>query len=245
MKEIHASYYIPVFFETNSYSAEKLVGGILFFAEKQVLFRYAENKIKASVQIGNLGSAQMLRQTMKTLAEKVKTQKELFNPAYLEYLRRYSNGLIQFGEPNQILLSVEDFEEFAIKFLGEKNNLSQLVYQKLSTIKNLEKQASIKTNIEISPNNQYKVVLKTHTQSFVLQTLSLENSFETARKNFIQYTNIIKKYPNIEFALITQNAQSEYQKQILQNFEKEVPQCKVLYLTELVDFVRNKVQKSI
>lgn len=244
MKQINTSYYVPIFFETNPYSAEKLVGGILFFAEKQVLFRYAENKIKASVQIGNLGSAKMLRQTMKTLAEKVRTQKELFNPDYLEYLRRYSNGLIQFGAPNRILLAVSDFEEFATKFLGEKINLNQLVYQKLATIENIEQGAKVKATIEVSPTKPYKVILKTHSQNFVLQALSLENSFETARKHFIQYANIIKKYPNTEFALITQNAQSEYQKQILQLFGQEVPHCTVLTMSELVDFVQNKIKKS-
>ncbi|GAB4479943.1 MAG: hypothetical protein OHK0057_32810 [Thermoflexibacter sp.] len=55
------NYYIPIYFQTNSYSAEKLVGGILFFSLEQVLLRIAENKIKATAQIGNASSALVIR----------------------------------------------------------------------------------------------------------------------------------------------------------------------------------------
>jgi len=236
----HTPYYIPIFFETNSYSAEKLVGGILFFCGQEIVFRYAEHKIQASVKLGNIGSATLIRETMENLAQKIQSQKELFNPHYLDYLHRYSNGLIQFGQAKRIVISLADFDSFASKFLGEKTNLMKVVYQELEKILKDEQSSILGGFLEQATQKKYKVVYQKQDKTKVLQAINLENTFETARRNLRNYAQIIRDFPDktTQFALLTQEPQAEYQQQLIRDFKQQNSHCQLLTLADLEFYIK-------
>lgn len=180
------NYYVSIYFQTNSYSAEKLVGGILFFSSEQILLKVAENKIKATAQIGNADSVTIIRQAIKMLLEKTKSQKELFTPQYLEYLHNYSNGIVQFGEAKPISLSARNFDDFAFKFLGEKINFHQTVNQKLQSIKGFSDKIAVPYSFQVSfLKKLYKVTLKisiSKQETFILQSINFQNSIKVVQK---------------------------------------------------------------
>jgi hypothetical protein len=242
-QEIQKPYYIPVFFETNSISAEKLVGGILFFIDEKIIFRYAENKIQASVLLGNIGSAKLIRAAMENLAEKVQSQKEFFSPQYMDYLHRYSNGLIQFGQAQRILLSLKDFDFFARKFLGEKIDLKRLVFDKLKSLNRQDNQLILGDILLQKNKKPYKVLCQNSEKTVILQVINLDNSIETARKQLRQYALFVKDYAlsNKHFALLTQKFQGGYQEEIMTWFKAQVPECQIISVDELDDFIHSKL----
>ncbi len=237
------NYYIPIYFQTNSYSAEKLVGGILFFSSEQILLKIAENKIKATAQIGNTNSALVIRQTIRMLLEKIESQKHLFTYQYLEYLHNYSNGVVQFGEAKPLYLSVQKFGDFAFKFLGERMNFHTIVSQKVNNIKEFSEKI-VSPYIFQAPflKKSYKVVLKisiNKQEIFMLQSIDFQNSMRTIKENLYMYGKVIKGLEKQaigknKFALVVQKPTEDEQKQTLLNdFQIKNPNCEIIDLNVL------------
>ncbi len=241
------NYYIPIYFQTNSYSAEKLVGGILFFSPEQILLKIAENKIKATAQIGNANSTIVIRQAVQMLSEKLNSQKQLFTHQYLEYLHNYSNGIVQFGEAKPLHLPSQKFGDFAFKFLGEKINFYQVVSQKVNNLKGFSEKIAIPYAFQLPfLKKSYKVTLKislSKQEVFILQSIDFQNSIRTIKESLSLYGRVIKELEKqaIEknkFALIVQKPIEEEQKQTLLNdFQIKNPNCEIIDLNELEERV--------
>jgi len=240
---MNTNYYIPIYFQTNSYSAEKLVGGILFFSSAEVFLKVAENKIRATTRIGNAESGIIIRQTIRMLSEKIESQKQLFTRQYLEYLRNYSNGIVQFGEMKPLSLPTDKFDDFAFKFLGEKINLHQVVNQKLSSAHILLENAAIPYIFHFSSSQKtYKLHLKLSTHqgnNFILQSINLQNTYQTVRKQLRLYERAMREMLKKEndknkFALVIQKQMEEEEKiDLLSNFKIRNPHCEIIELHKL------------
>jgi hypothetical protein len=245
------NYYIPIFFQTNSYSGEKLVGGILFFSSDHILIKIAESKIKATTQIGSIDGTMMIRQTMQMLVEKLQNNKQLFTNQYLEYLHHYSNGVVQFGEPKPIHLSLQAFDDFASKFIGEKSNLQNIVNQKLNNIEKLLEKTDVPYIFHFSSwRKPYKVHLKLSKNSqanFILQSITFQNTSKTIHRHLNLYEKAMKEIEKCangknSFALVIQKPiDSEAKEILLNNFKTKNPQCEIIDLRELDEKLRQVI----
>ncbi|SFE97266.1 hypothetical protein SAMN04488541_101185 [Thermoflexibacter ruber] len=237
------NYYIPIYFQTNSYSAEKLVGGILFFSSEQIFLRIAESKIKATAQIGNASSVLVIRQTVRMLLEKIESQKHLFTHQYLEYLHNYSNGVVQFGEAKPLHLSSQKFSDFAFKFLGERINFHKVVNQKINNIKKFSEKIVSPYIFQVpSLKKLYKVTLKilvNKEESFIMQSIDFQNSMRTIKEALNLYGKIIKELESQaneknKFALVVEKPTEDQQKEMLLNdFQIKNPNCEIISLNVL------------
>jgi hypothetical protein len=237
------NYYIPIYFQTNSYSAEKLVGGILFFSPEQILLKVAEHKIKATAQIGNANSAIVIRQTIQMLLEKIDSQRQLFTHQYLEYLHNYSNGIVQFGEAKPLHLSSQKFGDFAFKFLGERINFQQVVSQKVNNLKGFSAKIAIPYSFQLPfLKKSYKVTSKISMSKydvFILQSIDFQNSIRTIKGKLALFGRVIKELEKQaigknKFALLVQKPMEDEQKEVLLNdFQIKNPNCEIIELNVL------------
>lgn len=106
------SFLSVLYFQTNSYSSEKLSGGLLVITPQKIWFQISETKLKLVGGLASENHAKLLSQVLKEVKQKVnsvnadlKHSNDAFIPKghsftkdYIKYLNSYSQGILQFGE---------------------------------------------------------------------------------------------------------------------------------------------------
>lgn len=121
--------------KTNSYSNEKVVIGLLAISAHKIYFEYANEKLNLFTKFF---SGQNPMSLLKKVLEQIKIASEeqnlanstvkiplnasLYTEEYFEYLKKYSNGLLQFSETIEIpkLFTFENFESYFKNFVGSE-----------------------------------------------------------------------------------------------------------------------------
>lgn len=130
----------PIYFQTNAISLEKLTGGLLLFSEKKNWMAFSEDKINIAGKLGGVELKKLVEHTESLLKNNVaksnellkKGDQELFklkesvSQKYLDYLSKYSKGVIQFGKPKPIAIEASDaaFEKLFELYVGEKPSIT-------------------------------------------------------------------------------------------------------------------------
>lgn len=117
--------------QTNSYSNENVVVGLLAVSGNSLYFDFSKAKINLAQKISGSNQSGMLTQNLlKKIENQVSKEnnpqtkffsKSLFNASYFEYLNDYSGGALKFSEPVHInkVFDNESFASYYHKFVGE------------------------------------------------------------------------------------------------------------------------------
>ncbi len=124
-----------VYFQTNSVSSEKLTGGLLLFTKKKSWLAFSETKISVAEKLAGTDIKKLLEHTLTLFQNKVQkandvialNEKGLFEihealtDQYIQYLSKYSKGVIQFSAPKPIAVepSESTFEKLFELYVGE------------------------------------------------------------------------------------------------------------------------------
>ncbi|OZI07009.1 hypothetical protein BWI93_17030 [Siphonobacter sp. BAB-5385] len=207
------SYIVPVYIQTNTLSLERITIGLLGLSE-QVLFQVSATKISVASKLSKTSVKSFIQETLDLLKQTVDEQntmsaqtyafpkKELFQKEYLNYLKQYSHGLLQFGEamPVAMALTEQSFAPLYEAFVGEaysvskpapKKNLRTKVKEILS-IPALEEKADIEYKVEPSKLEgilkEVTVSLLTKNGTFqAIQAVDFSTSDETINKNLNEF----------------------------------------------------------
>jgi hypothetical protein len=130
------SFIAPVYFQTNSISSEKLTGGLLVSSGKKNWLAFSSEKVALAGKLGGIDLKKLLDHTLELFSNKVKKvndltkdeESQLFQSTivltsqYLEYLNKYSKGVIQFAAPKPIstVASDEQFQKLFELYVGEE-----------------------------------------------------------------------------------------------------------------------------
>jgi len=132
------SFFNIISINTNSYSSENIVVGLLAISSGQIYYGFSKEKLKLinkMVKEKKLESfaKQALKQIEVTVKgannKKIADQQEIgfvpsiFNENYFSYLNKYSNGLINFSEPQFVNFDFDQdkFNQYFQNFIGIKN----------------------------------------------------------------------------------------------------------------------------
>lgn len=120
--------------ETNSFTHENVVVGLIAVSGNQVYFDFSPNKLNLVSKFNEQKELSVLSSnSLKKIQEYVKKENSklvqyklpvssLFSAEYFNYLKSYSAGALKFSEPVVIpkTFTNEIFEDYYFKFIGEK-----------------------------------------------------------------------------------------------------------------------------
>ena len=106
------SFLSVIYFQTNSFSSEKLAGGLLLITPQKIWFEFSESKLKLVSTLSSSNHNKLLVHVLKAIDQKVNMVNQdlkisttslvkkdhIFTKDYLQYLITYSQGLLQFGD---------------------------------------------------------------------------------------------------------------------------------------------------
>jgi hypothetical protein len=128
-----------IYLQTNSVSAEKIAVGLLGISENEIFFQTSDQKLKLASKLSDSDVVKHAEYSFDLINNKVhETNKELssiallhspskFNKEYIEYLNKYSKGLLQFdlAKGYAATLDKKSFKQLYQQFVGfweEKTN---------------------------------------------------------------------------------------------------------------------------
>jgi hypothetical protein len=123
----------PVYFQTNSISSEKLTGGLLLITKKKSWVAFSDAKIAMAEKLGGKDIKKLLDHTLALFENKIEKANiqaedkglfelnETLSEQYIQYLSKYSKGVIQFAPPKPIATeaSTKTFEKLFQLYIGE------------------------------------------------------------------------------------------------------------------------------
>lgn len=132
----------PIYFQTNSISSEKLTGGLLLSSAKKTWLAFSKSKVAIADKLAGDDMKKSLEHTLDMFKNKIAQSNQQakkgsqqsfefnksFTDDYLQYLHKYSKGIIQFAKPKPIALEATDkefaklFELYVGEALDEKSN---------------------------------------------------------------------------------------------------------------------------
>jgi hypothetical protein len=130
------TFFSLVSIQTNPYSLEKVVMGVLAISENEIYFNYSKSKLLLLDKLSSHGpissfSKTLLQQIKNKVVtanallsdgqQKLKLYKSIFSKEYIDYLNQYCDGLLQFSEPDSLPFDFTP-EKYAIyyhDFVGE------------------------------------------------------------------------------------------------------------------------------
>lgn len=107
-----------IYLETNSTTSEKISVGLLGVAENHIYFKQADNKIKIAEKLKGSSLEKLVKLSLSTIKQQIAiankdfTENKLFDnnhqfkTEYIKYLSNYSQGLLQFDAPKNILVTL-------------------------------------------------------------------------------------------------------------------------------------------
>jgi hypothetical protein len=136
-----------IYLQTNSVSGEKIAVGLLGISEKEIFFKTAEAKLKLAAKLCDTSivkhaeiSFEMIRNKVSEVNKEAKSHallpsESLFTKEYLNYLNKYSKGLLQFDLPKSYAgnLDKKSFKTLFQQFIGqwEEKETPRKLYFKL------------------------------------------------------------------------------------------------------------------
>ena len=122
-----------IYLQTNTVSLEKIAVGLLAISEHELFFQVSDHKLKLAGKLSNADVLKHAELSFALISTKVaETNKEnkshsliknesLFTKEYINYLNKYSKGLMQFDEPKSFagLIDKKMFKQLFIQFIGE------------------------------------------------------------------------------------------------------------------------------
>lgn len=160
-----------IYLETNSTTSEKLSVALLGVTEKQVFFKFAENKIKIAEKLAGSSFEKLVKFSLNAIKQQVSiANKDLkenklfdfnhqFKSEYIQYLSKYSQGLLQFEAPKPYMgeLTKTSFDSLFTKFI----NMPETEYRKSSfynEVKSYVKNSVISEKVDIDYNLDPKAI---------------------------------------------------------------------------------------
>ncbi len=129
-----------IYLQTNSVSGEKIAVGLLGISEKEIFFQSSDHKLKLAAKLSIPDVAKHAEYSFELIKNKVhEANKEFknnslfhspskFNKEYIEYLNKYSQGLLQFDMPKAFAANLDkkSFKQLYQQFVGtwEENELT-------------------------------------------------------------------------------------------------------------------------
>jgi len=148
----------PIYFQTNSISSEKLTGGLLLFSKKKNWLAFSDSKITMTEKLGGSDIKKLIDHTIVLFENKIQKANDLISmndkglfemnqtvtEQYINYLSKYSKGVIQFAAPKPIAIepSEHEFEKLFELYVGEPLHL------KNKKIKHTSFHSQIKESLE-------------------------------------------------------------------------------------------------
>ena len=121
--------------QTNAFSLEKIVVGVLAITESKVYFEYSKSKLQLIDKLApaHNGIGQFALKALQQIKNKVahsnneKNQQQLlattsvFTQEYIAYLSKYSNNILAFANPEGLPMTFDqnEFEQYFHNFVGE------------------------------------------------------------------------------------------------------------------------------
>lgn len=123
--------------QTNSFSLEKVVVGVLAITENEIFFEYSKNKLQLLDKLApsHQGIGQFAKKILQQIKNKVAESNGLhqddqqklthynsiFSKEYIEYLSKYSNGILAFSTPELVPIEFTQakYETYFYNFVGE------------------------------------------------------------------------------------------------------------------------------
>ena len=121
--------------QTNSFSLEKVVVGVLAITENKVYFEYSKTKLQLLDKLApsHNGISQFANKALQQIKNKViesnnqKSQQQLivsssvFTQEYISYLSKYSNNILSFAKPEALPVTFDqkEFAQYFYNFVGE------------------------------------------------------------------------------------------------------------------------------
>ncbi|MCW3114208.1 MAG: hypothetical protein JWR18_2604 [Segetibacter sp.] len=141
-----------IYLQTNSVSGEKIAVGLLGISEKEIFFQSSEHKLKLAAKLSLPDVSKHAEYSFELISNKVNdANKEFksnslfhspskFNKEYIEYLNKYSQGLLQFDMPKAFAANLDKktFRQLYQQFVGtwEENEATANKKEKFySTVK--------------------------------------------------------------------------------------------------------------
>ena len=114
-------------FQTSACSGENLTGGLLAVSNDKIFFKTSDFKLKIAEMI----CGQPYKTTVTNILSLIQSHidnpipetPKVFSAEYVKYLNKYSNGVLQFGEPKQVAAEIDEilFENLFLQFTGDKS----------------------------------------------------------------------------------------------------------------------------
>ncbi len=169
------AFYSILYFQSNSFSEEKVAGGLLVVSPDKVWFSIHEGKLDIVAKLVNEHVKDQLRATLKNIKKFTdelnkhdstayqsalfKKPEAFFTEAYGSYLHKYSQGILQYSTPMPLNLNVDkkQFDFLFEKFIGPKkegkaidgkSDFHREVQQKL---KEADLKEKVDINLKLSP----------------------------------------------------------------------------------------------
>ena len=123
--------------QTNSFSLEKVVVGVLAITENEIFFEYSKNKLQLLDKLApsHQGIGQFAKKILQQIKNKVAESnglhqddqqklsyyKSIFSKEYIDYLSKYSNGILAFSTPEFVPIEFTHakYETYFYNFVGE------------------------------------------------------------------------------------------------------------------------------
>lgn len=123
--------------QTNSFSLEKVVVGVLAITENEIFFEYSKNKLQLLDKLApsHQGIGQFAKKVLQQIKNKVAEAngvhqedqqklshyKSIFSKEYIDYLSKYSNGILAFSTPELVPIEFTQakYETYFYNFVGE------------------------------------------------------------------------------------------------------------------------------
>ena len=200
------AFYSILYFQSNSFANEKIAGGLLLFSPQKIWFEYLPLKLDIMSKLSGELVKEHLKQTLKGVAKFVdgfnlslvqntaihqqtifEKPEPFFNELYLSYLSKYSQGLLQYSEPQPIAAPADSklFNALFEKFIGAK--------KKVQTIDkyNFHHQFQLKIN-KPSIKDKVDINLKLYPQKF-------QGIYSETKVSLIGKNGVITAMQDIDF----------------------------------------------
>ena len=136
------SFFVPVYIKLGNFSDDKLLVALIMVTPEKIWVRYSQKRIHIAGQLVNPASESLAKEVLeqiKSKADEVNVSladkdnvniqnNHIFNKDYFEYLKKYSQNTLLFGNVEKIGPSM-DFESLFASLMNDENEAKDIVKQ--------------------------------------------------------------------------------------------------------------------
>lgn len=118
-------------FQTSTCSGENLAGGLLAVSNDKIFFKTSDFKLNIAEMICGKPYKNTVMNILSLINSHIDNPTsetpKVFSAEYVKYLNKYSNGVLQFGEPKQVAADIDEtlFTKLFLQFTGDKTPVLQ------------------------------------------------------------------------------------------------------------------------